>query len=211
MTQRAATVGSIESSGSLVMADGNVQSASIGFGQNLDAAILARARRGDMRAFAAIYGLYGRACYNLALRILGQPAAAEDMVQDVFVRLIERVGSYRGDAPFGAWLKRMTSNAVIDQLRHRAYREVGDEDSVAAAAATSEITPDAAIDAWTLLQRLSPRSRAVVVLSQWEGFTHQELAQRFGQSESWSKSILARAMQKLKTGVPANETDDSMP
>lgn len=190
------------------MADGTIQSAATGFGQNLDAAVLARARCGDMRAFAAIYRLYGRACYNLALRILGQPAAAEDMVQDVFVRLIERIGSYRGDAPFGAWLKRMTSNAVIDQLRHRRYREVGDEDSVAAAA-TTEIKPDATIDAWALLQRLSPRSRAIVVLSQWEGYTHQELAQRFGQSESWSKSILARAMQQLKSSVPDEPTSES--
>ncbi len=191
------------------MADGSVQTVSTGFGQNLDAAVLARARRGDMRAFATIYRLYGRACYNLALRILGQPAAAEDMVQDVFVRVIERIASYRGDAPFGAWLKRMTSNAVIDQLRHRSYREVGNDDRVAAAAATGDVTPDATIDAWTLLQRLSPRSRAVVVLSQWEGYTHLELARRFGQSESWSKSILARAMQQLKSTDPINERLES--
>ncbi|MEO6076563.1 MAG: sigma-70 family RNA polymerase sigma factor [Dokdonella sp.] len=160
---------------------------------------MARARRGDMQAFEAIYRLYGRACYNLALRILGQPAAAEDMVQDVFVRLIERIGSYRGDAPFGAWLKRMASNAIIDALRHRSYREVGNEDIVAAAVETGA-APEATIDAWTLLQRLPPRSRAIVVLSHWEGFTHLELGERFGRSESWSKSILARAMHQLKAG-----------
>lgn len=188
------------------MADGTVQSISTGFGSNLDAAVLARARRGDMHAFEAIYRLYGRACYNLALRILGQPAAAEDMVQDVFVRLIERIGSYRGDAPFGAWLKRMASNAIIDALRHRAYREVGDEDTVAAAVEKGG-TADSTIDAWTLLQRLPPRSRAIVLLSQWEGFTHLELGQRFGQSESWSKSILARAMHQLKAGGAGNEEE----
>ena len=181
------------------MADGTVQSISTGFGSNLDAATLARARRGDMPAFAALYQLYGRACYNLALRILGQPAAAEDMVQDIFVRLIERIGSYRGDAPFGAWLKRMSSNAIIDALRHRSYREVGNDDLVAAAVEKGD-APEATIDAWTLLQRLSPRSRAIVVLSQWEGYTHVELGQRFDQSESWSKSILARAMHQLKDG-----------
>ena len=157
-----------------------------------------------MQAFSAIYRLYGRACYTLALRILGQPAAAEDMVQDIFVRLIERIDSYRGDAPFGAWLKRMASNAVIDALRHRAYREVGSDDAVAAAVEKGAVT-ESTIDAWTLLQRLSPRSRAIVVLSQWEGYTHLELGKRFGQSESWSKSILARAMHQLKIG--GTETD----
>lgn len=191
------------------MADGSVQTTGIGFGQSLDAATLARARRGDMQAFSAIYRLYGRACYNLALRILGQPAAAEDMVQDVFVRLIERIGSYRGDAPFGAWLKRMTANAVIDAVRHQAHREVGNEDAVLAATATSNISPEHAIDAWTLLQRLPPRARAVVVLSQWEGYTHQQLAERFGQSESWSKSILSRAMNRLKADTP--DTDAELP
>ena len=204
MTLPAATDRGAGSSGPAVMADGTVQSISTGFGSNLDAATLARARRGDMQAFAAIYRLYGRACYNLALRILGQPAAAEDMVQDVFVRLIERIASYRGDAPFGAWLKRMASNAIIDALRHRAYREVGDDDAVAAAVETGA-GADAKIDAWTLLQRLSPRSRAIVVLSQWEGYTHLELGQRFGQSESWSKSILSRAMHQIKIG--GSETD----
>lgn len=189
------------------MADGSFQQTGIGFGQTLDAATLARARRGDMQAFSAIYRLYGRACYNLALRILGQPAAAEDMVQDVFVRLIERIGSYRGDAPFGAWLKRMTANAVIDAVRHQAHREVGNEDAVLAATATSDATPEHAIDAWTLLQRLPPRARAVVVLSQWEGYTHQELAERFGQSESWSKSILSRALNRLKADTPSS-TDE---
>ncbi len=188
------------------MADGTVQSISTGFGSNLDAAVLARARRGDMQAFAAIYRLYGRACYNLALRILGQPAAAEDMAQDIFVRLIERIGSYRGDAPFGGWLKRMASNAIIDALRHRSYREVGNEDIVAAAVEKGA-APDATIDAWTLLQRLPPRSRAIVVLSQWEGFTHLELGQRFGQSESWSKSILARAMHQLKAGGTGHDEE----
>lgn len=189
------------------MADGGAKSTGIGFGQSLDAATLARARRGDMQAFSAIYRLYGRACYNLALRILGQPAAAEDMVQDVFVRLIERIGSYRGDAPFGAWLKRMTANAVIDAVRHQAHREVGNEDAVLAATATIDVAPEHAIDAWTLLQRLPPRARAVVVLSQWEGYTHQELAERFGQSESWSKSILSRALNRLKADTPPMDSE----
>lgn len=182
-----------------VMADGNTQPlVASGFGQVLDAATLASARRGDMAAFATIYRMYGRACYTLAFRVVGQPAAAEDLVQDVFLRLIQRIGSYRGDAPFGAWLKRMTVNAVIDLVRHQSHRETGDEDVVAAAAAPDHASTDDAIDAWRLIQRLPPRIRAVVVLSHWEGYTHQELADRFGQSESWSKSILSRALGQLK-------------
>ena len=69
------------------------------------------ARRGDMDACAAIYRRYGTACYNLALRILGERAAAEDVVQEVFLKMMNTLSGFRGDAPFGVWLKRMTANA----------------------------------------------------------------------------------------------------
>jgi RNA polymerase sigma-70 factor (ECF subfamily) len=53
------------------------------------------------------------------------------------------------------------------------------------------------VDAWTLLMRIPPRARAVLVLHELEGYTHKELSDLFGQSESYSKSILARALKKL--------------
>ena len=74
---------------------------------------LERARRGDMDACGAIYRRYGTACFNLALRILGERAAAEDVVQEVFLKVMNTLSGFRGDAPFGVWLKRMTANATI--------------------------------------------------------------------------------------------------
>ncbi len=168
-----------------------------GFGQKLDALTLERARRGDMQAFAAVYGTYGRACYTLALRILGDAGTAEDVVQDVFLRLMSSMRGFRGDAPFGAWLKRMTANATIDVVRRN--RRFGSDDAEAALAATAAggVDCEDAVDAWSLLQRLPARARAVLVLHEVEGYTHKELATLFGQSESYSKSILARALKRL--------------
>lgn len=179
------------------MADGNRQHVSQGFGQALDPFTLERARRGDMRAFEVIYGVYGKACYNLALRILGEPAAAEDIVQDVFLKLMDTIGSYRGDAPFGAWLKRMAANATIDRLRLDRRQGVDDPDALFASMGAADPPADAMVDAWTLLQRLPARARAVIVLHQMEGYTHRELAELFGQTESYSKSVLSRALQRL--------------
>jgi len=185
------------------MADGSGQrvesssSAPIGFAQVLDEVTLQRARRGDTAAFAAIYDRYGLACYNLALRILGEPSAAQDIVHDVFVRLITGLRGFRGEAPFGAWLKRMVANATIDALRGRQRFVDVDDDALATFAAVTEDAEDRA-DAWSLLMRLPPRARAVVVLHEVEGYTHKELAQWFGQSESYSKSILARALAQLQ-------------
>ena len=168
-----------------------------GFGQELDRITLERARRGDMDACAAIYRRFGTACFNLALRILGERAAAEDVVQEVFLKMINTLSGFRGEAPFGVWLKRMTANATIDALR--AGQRFADEDPEAlfASMASRGADADTRVDAWSLLMRLPSRARAVLVLHELEGYTHKELSELFGQSESYSKSILARALKKL--------------
>jgi RNA polymerase sigma factor (sigma-70 family) len=177
-----------------------------GFGQELDRITLERARRGDMDACAAIYRRFGTACFNLALRILGERAAAEDVVQEVFLKMINTLSGFRGDAPFGVWLKRMTANATIDTLR--AGQRFADEDpeTLFASMASRAMDADDRVDAWSLLMRLPPRARAVLVLHELEGYTHKELSELFGQSESYSKSILARALKKLgDAGEPVQQ------
>jgi len=174
-----------------------------GFAQDVEAMMLARAQRGDMQAFAALYERFGRPCFSLALRMLGQRQSAEDLVQEVFLKMIDTIRSYRGDAPFGAWLKRLTVNACIDHLRRqRGGSEDGAEAQLAHLAGDSGET-STMVDAWSLLARLPPRARAVLVLHEFEGYTHSELAELFGQSESYSKSILARALGRLNALVTA--------
>ncbi|MBS0567927.1 MAG: sigma-70 family RNA polymerase sigma factor [Proteobacteria bacterium] len=168
-----------------------------GFAQIVDASVLARAQRGDMQAFATLYVQFGRPCYGLALRLTGNAAHAEDLVQEVFLKLIDSIRSYRGDAPFGAWLKRMTANATVDQLRRNKRFVDADPEAMFAASEACATNSAQKLDAAALLQRLPPRARAVVVLHELEGYTHTEIAKLFGQSESYSKSILARGLQRL--------------
>lgn len=188
------------------MADGQPSSVSeirapSGFGLELDRVTLERARRGEMAAFAAIYDRFGAACYNLALRVLGEPAAAEDIVQEIFLKLMVSLRGFRGDAPFGAWLKRMTANATIDALRaHQRFRD-DDPDTLFESMPARATDAEDRADAWSILMRLPPRARAVVVLHEVEGYTHREMAELFGQSESYSKSILARALKRLNDAV----------
>lgn len=180
-----------------------------GFAQLLDATLLARAQRGDRAALADIYRQYERAAFRLAYRLLGGRALAEDAVHDAFVRAFEKIGSYRGDAPFGAWLKRLVANVAIDRLRREKHWS-DDGMPELSAPATSE---GAALDARDLLGRLSPRARSVVWLHTVEGYTHGEIAASFGQTESWSKSILARSLQRLQQWVDRDEqaTADTHP
>lgn len=176
--------------------------AATGFAQELEPATLAAARRGERAALAAIYDRYGRAAYLLALRVTGRPDAAEDVVQDAFIKAMERVSSYRGEAPFGAWLKRLVANAAIDRLRLDRRWLGGDEalleEPVVAAA-------EARHEALGLLARLAPAARAVLVLHELEGYSHPEMAALFGRSESWSKSVLSRAIQRLRRDLEQEE------
>jgi RNA polymerase sigma-70 factor (ECF subfamily) len=180
-----------------------------GFGQSLERLTLERARRGEMAAFAAIYERFSGACYTLALRVLGEPSAAEDIVQEVFLKMFATVRGFRGDAPFGAWLKRLTANATIDVLRSRQRFRDEDVDALFESMPTAASDAEDGVDAWSLLQRLPSRARAVVVLHEVEGYTHKELADLFGQSESYSKSILARALKRLgdDAGIETGERD----
>lgn len=157
---------------------------------------LAGAQRGDMRAFEQIYRCYGQACYQLAFRFLGHRAQSEDMVQEIFLKMMQTIRGYRGDAPFGAWFKRLSVNACIDHLRRQRH---GSEDIEAVISRTADcgVEPTSRLDASSLLARLTPRARAIVILHELEGYTHSELAGLFGQSESYSKSILSRSLKHL--------------
>jgi len=174
-----------------------------GFAREVEAMVLARAQRGDMQAFAELYRCFGRACFQLALRVLGQRQQAEDMVQEVFLKMMDTIRSYRGDAPFGAWLKRLTVNACIDQLRRQRHSGEDDAEAIFANAASADMDAAEIVDTGSLLARLPPRARVVVVLHELEGYTHAELATLFRQSESYSKSVLARALKRLNALVSA--------
>lgn len=168
-----------------------------GFAQEIEAMVLARAQRGDMQAFAQLYQRFADACFQLCLRMLGQRQQAEDLVQEIFLKMMHTIRSYRGDAPFGAWLKRLSVNACIDALRRQQPTSAVDIEVVVNRVGGEAPEPGSAIDAWSLLSRLTPRARAIVVLHELEGYTHAELASMFNQSESYSKSILARALKRL--------------
>lgn len=166
--------------------------------------LLRRARRGDAAAFEQIYRDHAPAIYTLALRLTGNHAAAEDIAQDTFLRMFGFLSGLREDAPLRPWLKRVASNLAIDRLR-REYRNVDDEplwQLESADAAQADV-----VDADALLRRLPPLARTLMWLHEVEGWSHPQLAKRFGRSESWSKSILSRALARLREDVDAGAED----
>ncbi len=157
---------------------------------------LRRARAGDSAAFAALYLRYSPAVYTLALRLSGQRSEADDLTQETFLRALQSLSGFRAGSPLGPWLKRITANLAIDRLRRL---RPGDELDLDQLASAQDDNPGRAIDLIAALGKLHPASRTVVWLALMEGWSHQELADRYGRTISWSKSILSRALTRLKS------------
>lgn len=163
---------------------------------NEEAKLVSRARFGDQQAFAQLYACHAPALYALALRVTGDRTAAEDITQESFLRMLKFLGGLRAGKPLRPWLKQVAANAAIDHLRRNRYLLQMDDggdwpDASLSAESTSELSG--------LLRRLPPPARAIVWLHLMEGWSHRELGDRFGHSESWSKSLLSRALQSLQS------------
>src|SRR5690554_70694 len=169
-----------------------------------EARLVRRARWGSREAFETLYSRHAAAVHALATRLTGNRATAEDVTQETFLQLLRFLDTIAPDRPLRPWLKRVAANAAIDRLR-RERRLVEYEDGIGVGEAESGPVPER--DSLGLLRRFPPLVRTVVWLQVVEGWTHRELAERFGRSESWSKSLVSRTLARLR-GMIEVEDDD---
>ena len=167
--------------------------------------LLARAvANGDLNALGELYTKHHRHVYAVCLNITRNPAEAEDLTQDVFVHLVRKIGSYRGESRFSTWLHRLTVNLVLMHMRRPLRREQPslDGDNLhSILPLLKERVPVHITDRIALQLAVSqlPRGcRTVFVLFAIAGYKHDEIAKLLGCSEGTSKSQLHRARAKLK-------------
>lgn len=178
----------------------------------IDPGIVRRAARGDVRAHELIYRSFGAPVYSLCLRFTRVPAHAEDLVQETFVEVMRSIRQFRGEAALGSWIRRIAVTKALMFLRsawHSRGQSLDDdwEDRTARDGGVVHAdAPDHAIDLDAALGQLPAISRTVVWLHDVEGFTHREIADLMGRTESFSKSQLSRAYQRLRPLLAA-ETD----
>lgn len=139
--------------------------------------------------------------YNVGYRITGSEEDAEDALQEAFISAFKNLNHYRGDAAFGAWLKRIVVNKAINIMKKKRH-ELMPEDERWDVAESEEIveyreeyTVERVRDS---IDKLPDGYRAVLSLYLLEGYDHQEIAEIMGISESTSKSQLNRAKAKLR-------------
>jgi RNA polymerase sigma-70 factor (ECF subfamily) len=171
----------------------------------IDPGVVRRAARGDARAHEIIYRAFGTPVYSICLRFTRVPAHAEDLLQETFIEVIRSICNFRGEAPLGAWIRRIAVSKSLMFLRS-AWHSRGqslDEDREDCTTSRAEShgarsAPDDAIDLDAALASLPVVGRTVVWLHDVEGFTHKEIADLMGKTESFSKSQLSRAYQRLR-------------
>jgi RNA polymerase sigma-70 factor, ECF subfamily len=162
--------------------------------------VVRRAQAGDEDAFEALYREQVGRVYALCLRLSGQPATAEELTQDVFVRVWQRLKSFRGESAFTTWLHRLAVNVALMAQRTtiRRERRVTPVDDLAV---FDRGTPPKAaenLDLERALARLPPGAREVFVLHDVEGYGHAEVGKLLGIAEGTSKAQLFRARRLLR-------------
>ena len=163
-------------------------------------ALLARARSGELAALEQIYRAFERPAYTLALRMLADTEAAREVVHDAMLHLLERIGQFRGDAPFWGWLRQIVVNQALMRMRHDrgiAFEGLPDDDHWPASAEAPCETADTQ-HLQRALQRLPALTRSVLWLYHVEEYTHVEIAALTGKSVSFSKSQVARDGSRLR-------------
>lgn len=171
----------------------------------IDPAIVQRAARGDVRAHEIIYRAFATPVYSLCLRFTRVPAHAEDLAQETFIEIMRSIGKFRGEAALGSWIRRIAVSKALMFLRSAWTARSqglsdGWEDNTPGDAVSHGISsnPDAALDLDAALANLPVVSRTIVWLHDVEGLTHKEIATLMGRTESFSKSQLSRAYQRLR-------------
>ena len=158
-----------------------------------------QAAAGDVRAFEELYAAHLPRVYSLVRRMTGG-RDADELTQDVFVRVWQKLATFRGDAAFGTWLHRLAVNVVIERFRADAARRqrLLDGDAIFEKLSAPPRPRDVSLDFEAALERLPDGAREIFVLHDVEGYKHHEIATLLGISSGTSKAQLHRARMMLR-------------
>jgi RNA polymerase sigma-70 factor (ECF subfamily) len=164
-----------------------------------DAVDATLAASGDASAFERLYRNHVNRIYGLVRRMLSDDDA-DEVAQDIFVRVWQKLGTFRGEAAFGTWLHRLAVNVILARretlgTRRKRYLE---SDAVLETIPTRRQGPELTLDFETAMARLPEGAREVFVLHDVEGYRHEEIAEMLGLATGTSKSQLHRARMALR-------------
>ena len=170
---------------------------------NIHRELVEDCKSGKRQAQFELYRLYSRAMYNVCLRMVKNELDAEDILQEGFVRVFRKIGTYKGSGSLEGWVRRVFTNIAIrhyqknsrlyvvvglDEIEHEMGEEIFDQHF-------------AAEELLSMIQRLPDGYRMVFNLFAIEGYSHEEIAKKLDISVGTSKSQLARARKALRNMI----------
>jgi len=167
-------------------------------------ALIERARRGDASAHRALYDAHVEQVYRLSYRLTGAEHLARDVTQNVFVRAFASLNGFRGESAFGTWLHSIAVSLSLNEIRRRKRewaRNTPLDDASALAEAAPSSDPLLREKVMEAVNELPPGCRAVFLMHDAEGYTHQEIATTLGINVGTSKAQLSRARGKLRVAL----------
>lgn len=170
-----------------------------------DQELIARIARGERAALAALFQAYAADLRRLAYRFLGDWDAADDICQEVFLRVRRSAAAFTPAARVSTWLYRIVANLCWDFRRRRRTRRTEPLEAGHAlhADAESPEPPDTALQTRVraAVAALPDRQRLALILHRYEGLSHQEIAEMLGWSVKSVESCLVRAYRHLRTAL----------
>jgi len=172
--------------------------------ENIDKDLISRFKSGDMAAFKKIYDSFSKPLYRFALSYMKDSFEAEEIVQDVFLKLWEKRDEIDEQKSFKSYLYRITVNKIFNELKHRVVKRKYDQhllniDQV------SEETPESSLQFQELnnklehiLSKLPEQQRNIFIMSRWQGLSNAEIAQNLSLSARTVENQIYRAAKFIK-------------
>jgi RNA polymerase sigma-70 factor (ECF subfamily) len=170
--------------------------------QDIHTEIIELSKAGNSKAQFELYSRYSKALFNVCLRLMNKKEDAEDALQDSFCEIFDKLDSFRFEASFGSWARRVTINTCINKLNRRNPQLVFFDSLYE----TGGISEDNEIDEIHLrverinkaVSMLPDGYRLILTLYLFEGYDHGEISEILGISESTSKTQYMKAKKKVK-------------
>ena len=161
-----------------------------------------RCQNGDITGLNVLYDLHRTKVFNLSWRMLGSPHDAEDALQEVFLKVFDRIKNYRGDSAFSTWLYRMTTNHCLDILRRRkilaflGFENAPEVQDKKAGAKVMDLGLSPSIT--KALEKLPAKQKACLLMREMDELSYEDIALALKLSLGSVKSNIHRAKAFLK-------------
>ena len=169
--------------------------------------LIARAQQGDRVAARSLYDAHSRRVHRVVFRLCGgDEEMARDFTQDTFIRVFDKLSSFRGESAFATWVHRIAVTVTLNGLRKEKRLKRGADDLDVAndlPAPSINVDPDLRAKLRAAIEALPPGSRASVILHDIEGYTHAEIGEMLGIAEGTSKARLFDARSRLRKALAA--------